>query len=55
MYTGTMICGECGRKLLDEERDAGFCADCNAKIENDLRILRDSEDGNFTFLADLQV
>ena len=54
LRTGKSFCGECGKKLQDEEREAGFCADCNAKIENDMRILRDGEDGNFTFLADLQ-
>ena len=53
MRTKNAVCEECGKKLQDIEQETGFCADCNAKIENDMRILRDSEDGNFAFLADL--
>jgi hypothetical protein len=53
--TLTSTCIECGKKLLDSEHETGFCAACDAKVENDLRILRESDDGNFAFLADLTV
>ncbi len=53
MRTNEPLCEECGKKLQGSENEAGFCADCNAKIENDMRILRDGENGNFAFLADL--
>jgi DNA-directed RNA polymerase subunit RPC12/RpoP len=46
-------CIECGKKLEGEERKSGFCADCNAKIENDMRILRESEDDSFAFFSEL--
>jgi hypothetical protein len=45
-------CIECGKKLEREESDIGFCADCNAKIENDIHILQDSEDDSFAFFAE---
>jgi DNA-directed RNA polymerase subunit RPC12/RpoP len=45
-------CIECGKKLENEETEIGFCADCNARIDNDIRILRESEDDNFAFLAE---
>jgi hypothetical protein len=46
-------CIECGKKLLDSEHEIRFCAPCDARVENDMRILRESDDGNFSFLADL--
>jgi predicted RNA-binding Zn-ribbon protein involved in translation (DUF1610 family) len=45
-------CIECGKKLENEETEVGFCPDCNAKIENDIHILRDSGDDSFAFLAE---
>jgi hypothetical protein len=44
-------CIECGRKLESDETEIGFCADCNARIDNDIRILCESEDDSFAFLA----
>jgi predicted amidophosphoribosyltransferase len=48
-------CIECGKKLEREEYEAGFCADCNAKIENDMHILRESEDDSFAFFSELTI
>jgi DNA-directed RNA polymerase subunit RPC12/RpoP len=48
-------CIECGKKLEREEYESGFCADCNAKIENDMRILRESEDDSFAFFSELTI
>lgn len=48
-------CIECGKKLEGEERESGFCADCNAKVENDLRILRGSEDDSFAFFSERSI
>lgn len=48
-------CIECGKKLESEETEIGFCADCNAKIDNDIRILRESEGDSFAFLAETSV
>jgi DNA-directed RNA polymerase subunit RPC12/RpoP len=45
-------CLECGKKLENEEKEIGFCVDCNAKIDNDIRILRESEGDSFAFLAE---
>jgi predicted amidophosphoribosyltransferase len=49
------LCVECSKELAKDEWESGFCADCNAKIENDMRILRECEDGNFAFHADLTI
>lgn len=53
MRTNEAVCEECGKRLQGGEQESCFCADCNAKIENDMRILRDGENGKFAFLADL--
>jgi hypothetical protein len=45
-------CIECGKKLEKDESDIGFCADCNARIDNDIHILHQSEDDSFAFLAE---
>jgi hypothetical protein len=45
-------CIECGKTLEREETEVGFCADCNAKVENDIQILRQGGDESFTFLAE---
>jgi len=44
-------CIDCGAELKSNEWDIGFCADCNAKMENDINILRESEDDSFAFLT----
>jgi hypothetical protein len=49
----TNICLECGKKLEMEELSIGFCADCNAKIENDFHILSEGEDSNFELLSEI--
>ena len=36
-------CIECGLKLRDDEEDDLLCASCNAKIENDIRIIKEDE------------
>jgi predicted amidophosphoribosyltransferase len=54
-HTITAACIECGKKLQSDEQETGFCADCNAKIENDMRILRECDGDSFSFLADLAV
>jgi hypothetical protein len=46
------LCIECGKRLEKQESEIGFCADCNARIENDIHILRESEDDSFAFLAE---
>jgi len=46
------LCIECGKMLEKQESEIGFCADCNARIENDIHILRESEDDSFAFLAE---
>jgi hypothetical protein len=48
-------CIECGKRLEGNETDIGFCADCNARIENDIQILRESEDDSFAFLAETTI
>jgi DNA-directed RNA polymerase subunit RPC12/RpoP len=48
-------CIECGKKLEREDRESGFCADCNAKIENDMRILCESGDDSFAFFSELTI
>jgi DNA-directed RNA polymerase subunit RPC12/RpoP len=48
-------CIECGKKLQKDEVESGFCAECNAKIENDLVILRESEGQNFAFLSEIAI
>lgn len=53
VHTVGSTCIECGKILLESEHDTGFCAPCDAKVENDIRILRESDDGNFAFLSDL--
>jgi hypothetical protein len=45
-------CIECGKTLEKEEIEIGFCPECNAKIENDIQILRQSGDDSFAFLAE---
>jgi hypothetical protein len=49
------FCIECGKKLEREETEIGFCADCNARIENDIHILRESEDDSFAFFAETTI
>jgi DNA-directed RNA polymerase subunit RPC12/RpoP len=49
----TFVCIECGKKLERDESAIGFCADCNARIENDMRILRETEDDSFAFLPEI--
>jgi hypothetical protein len=49
----THTCLECGKNLKNEELNIGFCADCNAKIENDFHILSESEDSNFELLSEI--
>jgi threonine synthase len=46
-------CIECGRKLTKEEKKIGYCTECNLKVENDLSILRESEDDNFCFVKEI--
>ncbi len=53
--TTNVSCVECGKKLQKDEFESGFCAECNAKVENDLLILSESEGDNFAFLADLAI
>lgn len=48
-------CMECGKRLSDDESETGFCTDCNAKVENDIRILSEPGDNSFAFLADIAV
>jgi DNA-directed RNA polymerase subunit RPC12/RpoP len=45
-------CIECGKSLEKEETEVGFCAECNAKVENDIQILRQGGDDSFAFLAE---
>jgi DNA-directed RNA polymerase subunit RPC12/RpoP len=49
----TFTCLECGKKLKNEESGTGFCADCNAKVENDFHILSENEEGNFELLSEI--
>jgi NMD protein affecting ribosome stability and mRNA decay len=51
----TFFCIECGKKLDAAETDIGFCVDCNARVENDFRILRQSEDDSFSYIAEAMV
>jgi hypothetical protein len=51
----TFFCIECEKKLNADETDIGFCNACNAKVENDFSILRQSEDDSFSYIAETMV
>lgn len=48
-----MYCCECGKSLVSVEVHAGYCAQCSAQMENDLRILQENENENFEYIAEL--
>ena len=46
-----MHCSECEKSLVAGEVHAGYCGQCGAQMENDLRILQENENDNFAFVA----
>lgn len=51
----SFFCIECEKKLDEDETAIGFCVACNAKVENDFHILRQSEDDSFSYIAETMV